>query len=110
MIIKLRNKKIRINLKKPKFFGRIFGLMFRTRNTDNLLFAFNKDIKISFHSWFVFFNFIVLYLDSNDRIIEFKLVKPFTFSIECKKKFRKVVEIPVNEKNKHLLSFLNLLK
>ena len=74
--------------------GKILGLMFRTRKTKPLLFEFDKDTRIAIHSFFVFFPFKAIWLDENNRIIEQKIVKPFSFCVKPRRAFRKLIEIP----------------
>jgi uncharacterized membrane protein (UPF0127 family) len=81
---------------KVKGIRRIFGLMFRTRKTRPLLFEFDKNTRSSIHSFFVFFPFNAIWLDENNKIIEQRKVKPFTFCIRPRKPFRKLIEIPIN--------------
>jgi uncharacterized membrane protein (UPF0127 family) len=73
---------------------KIFGLMFRTRKTSPLVFEFKNDVHIAIHSFFVFFPFRAIWLDENNKIIEQKTVRPFTFSVCPKRPFRKLIEIP----------------
>ena len=80
--------------KKVKGFGMISGLMFRTRKTRPLVFEFKKNTRMAIHSFFVFFPFHAVWLDKNNRIIEQRKVKPFTFCVRPKKPFRKLIEIP----------------
>jgi len=74
------------------------GLMFRSMKTDNLLFEFSSDSKVSITSNFVFFPFLAIWLDSMDRVIGYERVRPFRFRIPSKKSFRKLVEVPLNSK------------
>lgn len=106
IILLNRKKKIKVNIKKVSFFGKFSGLMFRSRNTSNLLFEFSRDVSISIHSLFVFFPFLAVWLDDKNRIIEKRIVKPFIFSAKPKKMFRKLVEIPLNNENKRIIGFL----
>jgi len=76
----------------------IFGLMFRTRKTKPLLFEFNQATRMAIHSLFVFFPFNAIWLDENNKIIEQRVVRPFTFSICPRKPFRKLIEIPISKK------------
>ena len=73
---------------------RVFGLMFRTRKTKPLLFEFEKDVMLGIHSFFIFFPFTAVWLDKNNKIIEQRVIKPFTFTVKPKKPFRKLIEIP----------------
>jgi|SRR3989338_8083105 len=94
-----------IDVKRVSFFGRFFGLMFLSVNCDNLLFEFGREGKWSIHSYFVFFDFLAIWIDDDKRVIEAKVVKPFTFSVKPKKKFKYLVEIPLNSKNKKIVEF-----
>jgi len=78
----------------------IRGLVFRSREkAPALLF----ETKNSLHSFFVFFPFVVLWIDDKNNVVDYKLVKPFKFYINSGKKFNKIVEIPINKKYKPLL-------
>jgi uncharacterized membrane protein (UPF0127 family) len=102
-----RNKKpFEISVKKVGFFGKILGLMFHTRKTQNLLFRFKNPTRISIHSYFVFFDFLAIWTNKDGKILEYKIVKPFTLTIKPQKKFSNLIEIPVNEKNKNLIKKL----
>ena len=100
-----KKKAIEIPAKKVSEIGKILGLMFRTKNTDNLLFEFNKNTCMSIHSLFVFFPFLAIWLNDKNKVIEFKIVKPFSLLIKRKKLFSKLVEVPFNRKNKKILEF-----
>ena len=95
------NKKFKINLQECGFLRRITGLMFRTKHTNPLLFELKSPRAI--HSFFVFFPFVAVWLDKNNKVVEIKKVKPFTLHVLPKKHFAKLVEIPVNKKNKKIL-------
>jgi uncharacterized membrane protein (UPF0127 family) len=99
MIIKNKSKSIKIkNIKKLSEFGKAIGLMFRRKEKcPAMLFEFKKPTRMRIHSLFVFFPFAAVWTDDKNKIIDKKIVKPFRFSISCKKKFYKLVEIPLNE-------------
>lgn len=101
-----KNKKIKINVKKVSFFGKFSGLMFKNKNTSNLLFEFSKNVNISIHSLFVFFPFLAVWLDDKNKVVEKRIVKSFILSVKPIKKFRKLVEIPLNNENKKIIDFL----
>jgi uncharacterized membrane protein (UPF0127 family) len=105
MIISYRNKKIKVDLRKLSFLGKFSGLMFRSREIDNLLFYFEKDVKIAIHSYFVFFPFLAIWLDKNNRVTEWQIVKPFTSIVRPKRQFRKLVEVPFNNRNRQIIGF-----
>ncbi|MEK6856288.1 MAG: hypothetical protein AABX66_03985 [Nanoarchaeota archaeon] len=107
MKISFKKKVFDISISETGIFGKIIGLMFRNSNTNNLLFSFSKDVSVSLHSWFVFFDFYVVWLNKENKIIEFRKIRPFTTMIYCTKKFRKIIEIPVNEKNRNLIHFMS---
>lgn len=100
-----RGKKILIDIKNTGFISRGLGLTFRMRNTKNLLFEFPQGVtwQGNLTSFFVFFPFLTLWLDDKNKVVDFKVVEPFTFCIKQKKKFYKIVEVPFNDKNKELI-------
>lgn len=108
-----KGKKISISVKETGFFTRGIGLTFKTKTTRNLLFDFSRDVtwQGNLTSFFVFFPFLTLWLDEKNRVIDFKIIKPFVFSISQKKKFRKIIEIPINKSNFSLVKrFVNTLE
>jgi uncharacterized membrane protein (UPF0127 family) len=106
MLLKNKGRQIEVEVKKLSSIGKIFGLMFRSRNTASLLFEFRKPTHIAIHSWFVGFSFYAIWLDSEGEILEYKLVKPFNFYVKPKKSFLSLVELPINQKNKRIVDFL----
>ena len=107
MEIKVFNGKKSLNLhvKKTGQFSRGLGLMFKTRNTESLLFNFHKDVRVSFTGLFVFFPFLVLWLDGKNKVVDKRIVRPFELSVKARIGFRRVVEVPVNDENKEILKF-----
>lgn len=103
--IYFKNKEFKIDVKKVGYIGKFTGLMLKSSGTDNLLFEFKKDVGLSIHSLFVFFSFLAVWVDENNKVVDFKLVKPFRFSVKSKKEFRRLIEIPVNRKNDKLISY-----
>lgn len=105
MIINFKNKNIEIPVKKVSGLGKITGLMFKKKTAKNLLFEFNEKTNLRIHSYFVFFDFLAIWLDNKNRILEWKIVKSFTLSVKPKKSFFKLVEIPFNKKNEEIVRF-----
>src|SRR3989344_5172854 len=105
MIIKYNNKKIQIPAKRIFSLGKMFGLMFKTKNTGNLLFDFDKKTRTPIHSVFVFFKFLAIWLDEKNNVLELKVIRPFTPKIAPKKQFSRLIEVPFNNKNKRILNF-----
>ena len=106
LIFSKHNNKFSIDIKKVGLISKGFGLMFRSKSTENLLFDFGKEVSISITSVFVFFPFLAIWLDGKNKIIESRLVRPFELSIKPKQPFRKIIEIPLNSKNKELIELL----
>jgi len=97
--LKYKNKKFFLNVKRCGYFEEVFGLMFqRKENAEALLFDFSKRKRLALHSFFVFFPFLAIWLDDKNKIIDFRVVKPFSFNIFFKKYFVKIVEIPINHR------------
>jgi len=101
-----KGKKIKIKVKKiSNIFQEAFGLTFtRKKKAQALLFELNKSFAI--HSYFVFFPFIAIWLDKNNKVIEIRKVKPFAFHLKPKKPFKKLIEVPINNKYKKLVNKL----
>ena len=78
--------------------GKFIGLMFSEKEKSPIL-LFEMQRQSSLHSFFVFFPFIALWLDDKNNIIEWKIVKPFTFRVFCRKKFSKIIEIPISRRH-----------
>ena len=106
LYLNFKNRKFLLNVKDCNPIERIKGLMFSSRNSEVLLFRFKKPTKMSIHSFFVFFSFIAVWLNEEEKIIDFKIVKPFNFSVKPKEKFLKLVEIPLNDKNSEVIKIL----
>lgn len=105
MKISFNGREVEVDAKKVSSLGKFSGLMFRTRRTRNLLFDFGREVNASFHSYFVFFPFLMLWLDDKNRVLDRQIIRPFTFLIRPKRKFRKVVEVPFNAKNEDIIGF-----
>jgi len=110
MIIYYKNRKISVRARKLSPFGKFTGLMFKINlnRADNLLFEFDrksKGIGTAIHSFFVFFSFLAIWLDKNNRVVGWKIVKPFTLSVRPGEPFLKLIEIPLNKKNKKIIAF-----
>ena len=101
--IGLSGKKIVVNTKKLSSFGKFIGLMFKSKECGNLLFDFKEGGRGPIHSFFVFFDFLAVWLDEKDNVVDYKIVKPFCFSVNSKKDFVRLIEIPLNDKNKNLI-------
>jgi len=102
-----KNKQFEIMVKNCNLFEKFFGLMFiRKRKAQALLFEFKKPTKIKIHSFFVFFPFVAIWLDRENKIIDFKIIKPFNLAISHKKQFKRLVEIPINERYSGIVKLL----
>jgi len=109
MEIEIKDKKnFEIDVKKCGLFGMVRGLMFRRREKAPalLLFDFKKPKRLKIHSFFVFFSFVALWLDSKNNVIESRIVKPWNPLTLPKKRFSKLVEIPINKKYDNVIKIL----
>lgn len=100
-----KGKKIVINTRELSYSGMFGGLMFKSKDSENLLFDYPGIWGI--HSLFVFFPFLALWLDDKNNVIEHKLVKPFSFYVKPKRKFAKLIEIPSNSSNKAIIDLFS---
>lgn len=97
-------EKIKINsVIVPKWYEGI-GLMFKRKSRARpLLFSFNG-VREPIHSFFVFFEFYAVWLDKDLKVIEIKRVKPWRFSVNCRREFYYLLEIPIVSMDKFLSS------
>jgi len=92
-----KRRKIEV-YKVPKWFEGI-GLMFsRRKKAKILLFEFKKPVKMAIHSYFVFFPFLAIWLDSKNKVLDLKIVKPFKIGVLPSEKFTRLIEIPLSVK------------
>ena len=103
--INLKNRKINIEVKKLSFLQQISGLMFKTRNSPNLFFQFTNQ-NASIHSLFVFFPFVAVWLNNKNKVTDIGIVKPFTLIANPKSPSGKLIEIPINSKNRKIIELL----
>ena len=100
-------KKFKISIKKLSWLGKGIGLMFSSRKKAKaLLFEFQKPTKMSFTSLFVFFPFIIIWLDDKNNVLDFRKIKPFAFHIPSLKLYKKALEIPVNDNYEEIINKL----
>jgi uncharacterized membrane protein (UPF0127 family) len=100
-----RRKKIVIEVKRLSSLGKYKGLMLCSKNCKNLLFNFKKPARYAIHSFFVFFAFLAIWLDEKNNVVDKKIIYPFTSIVKPKKNFVKLVEVPINDKTKNIISF-----
>jgi len=102
-----KGKKIELETKVCNFFERFKGLMFIPKEQAKaLLFDFKKPVSIPIHSFFVFFPFLVIWLNNKNKIIDIRFVKPFNCLIHSRENFSKILEIPMNKKYKEIIKIL----
>ena len=106
MKIKINNK-IEVEVKNCRGIQKFSGLMFtKKENAKALLFDFKKPVNYMFHSLFVFFEFVAVWLDDKNKVIDVRLISPWKFNITPKKPFNKVIEIPLNSRYKKIAGSL----
>jgi len=90
------------------FFKKFSGLMFsRRENAEILFFEFKNKQKIMIHSFFVFYPFIAIWTDKQGKVIDLKKVYPFNPCVSPKESCFNLIEIPINSKNKNIISLLD---
>lgn len=100
-------KSFELNLKVCRSITKFFGLMFtRREKAKALLFEFKKPTNITIHSLFVFFPFVIIWLNTDNKVVDFKIVKPFNFFVSQKRPFSKIIEIPINNKYQKSIKLL----
>jgi len=94
--IKLKGKIIEAEVCDTTF-AKARGLMFRKQSRP-LLFIFKKPTRQSIHSFFCK-PFLALWLYKG-KIIDKKIVNPFSFSVNPRKPFTELVEIPLKDNSR----------
>ena len=105
MQIYLDKNKINIKVKTLSTLGKFWGLMFKSKDSQNLLFKFSKPARYSIHSFFVSFPFLAVWLNKKNKVLDFKIVHPYNFSIKPKVPFTNLIEIPINRNNQKIIQF-----
>ena len=82
----------------------------RREKAKILLFKFEKPTRLAIHSFFVFYPFIAVWVDSEGKVIETKRVNPFIPYIIPEKDFISLVEIPLNRKYKKITDDIERFK
>jgi uncharacterized membrane protein (UPF0127 family) len=105
--LKSRGREFEIEVERCESFssqGR--GLMFRSRETNALLFDFPDDAERSIHSLFVFFQFLAIWINKEGKIVGKKIVKPFRLHANPGKPFSRLIEIPFCEKYIETINYI----
>jgi uncharacterized membrane protein (UPF0127 family) len=103
LLIWYKGKKIKAKAKECSLFEEFKGLMFsKKEKAEILLFEFSIKQKIRIHSFFVFYDFLAVWLDDKNNVVDIKKVNPFRFCVSPKKACFKLVEIPLNRKNRKI--------
>ncbi len=101
-------KEIKLEVSKVPWWFEGIGLMFsRRKKARALIFDLKKEVKMRIHSLFVFYSFFAIWLDGDKKIIDIKKIKPFSFGVLPSRKFRYLIEVPINEKYDGVLSVID---
>lgn len=73
---------------------KLFGFMFQPSKTTPLLFRFSDERARYVHSFFVFFPFIAVMMDKNNKVVDNRIFKPFEI-YRPKKRFTLLLEVPL---------------
>lgn len=105
VLTKFGDKEFFLEVEEAKGIKKFVGLMFKRRDTDNLIFYFSRNESVAIHSFFVWFKFLAVWLDEQNNVVDLTVVRPFRFYVLPKKKARKLIELPFNDDNKKLIDF-----
>ncbi|NCN51785.1 hypothetical protein GW931_02125 [archaeon] len=94
----LNGKKRNVEVFKVPWWYEGIGLMFQRRSKAKaLIFEFRKPVSFKIHSFFVFFPFLAIWLNSKNKVIYSRVINPFNFGFSPSEKFVKLIEIPFNK-------------
>jgi uncharacterized membrane protein (UPF0127 family) len=101
-----KGNKINLEVNNLNFFERGRGLTFRKKEkAPLLLFDLVGKYKDCLTSYFVFFDFLAIWLDEKNNVLDVKLVKPWTVCVNSKTKWSKILEVPINKKYRREIKF-----
>ncbi len=90
-LIRMGNKTFECEIAET-FFGKMKGLMFSKRK--NILFILENEKIFPIHSFFVFFPFDAVYINSKKRVVEIvRNIAPFTLCVENNKPAKYLLEL-----------------
>ena len=103
--INFKGKKIELDVKEMRGMNKMLGLMVFRK--DALFFDFGNFKRMAIHSIFCP-RFLAIWLDKSNKVVEFKFIKNWHFSIKPKKDFSKLIEIPVADSYKKILRMFSI--
>ena len=99
--LEFEGKKIELEVDKVEGIKKFIGLMFNKKGKA-LLFEFSKPTQQPIHSFFCP-HFLAVWLNEDNKVLEYRKITPNKLSIKPKKMFTKLLEIPLNEKYSELI-------
>ena len=103
-MIVYKGKRVSLSVRCVSFFGKFFGLMFSQKEkAPVLLFDFKQSVSYGIHSFFVRYDFLAVWLNEKNKVIQIDRVKPWTSYLRPQKKYVRLIEIPINTKHKNLV-------
>src|SRR3989338_779791 len=90
---------------KSNQFMKLTGLMFSIRERA-LPILFETKNPLSIHSFFVFYEFLAVWLDDKDNVVDYRIVRPFSIREIAEKEFSKILEIPLNRRYYDVVNFI----
>jgi hypothetical protein len=82
------------------------GLTFKNAEEANaLLFEFSSDSRKGITSLFCP-PFLAIWLNKDNKVLEYKVVSPGKFIVKPQKNFRKLIEVPLNNKYSRVVEFI----
>lgn len=107
IFFKYKGKKINLEVSRVPWWYEGIGLMFsKKKKAEALLFSFRKPTRMAIFSLFIPFEFLAVWLDKENKVIEIKVVKRGEINVSPSRKFVKLVEIPVIKKYDGIIKLL----
>lgn len=95
-----------LNVRVVPFWYEGIGLMFTKEKTANaLMFTYSFSTRMTIFSSFIPYDFLAVWINSKNEVVNFQIVKPGENGVEPGVKFRKLVEIPFNKKHRKVVDF-----
>ncbi|MBT4258257.1 hypothetical protein HOD88_03695 [archaeon] len=97
--IKKGKENILLNVRKQSFFDMGRGLLFYPREKAPALIFYSSHPKLdAIHSCFLFFDFLAIWLDKNNNVLEIRKIRPWQIHSNHDGDWKKLIEIPISKR------------
>lgn len=108
VVFKISQGHVAFSVRNVPFWYEGIGLMFTSAaKAEPLLFSYSIPHRMAIFSYCIPFEFLAVWIDQDNLVIESKIVRRNTSSVVPRKKFVKLLEIPCTEKYQKIIDFFS---